>query len=363
MKLLSLVLLAYLWSCQLITAMAAEAYPPTFQIISGDFTDEKGSVIEIPNMPRLRSQDSLPICIGISAATIAQKFVCDQKTKEYPDCSQIPPAKEISPFSMISWAKPTDEKGDPFSYQNHKNITLGNLSGAAALMHSAKLFSFMPESCYPLDQIANTYADKNKKEVDAILEELTKIYKDNRTKTEADIAAKPCDNCPSPLEKINNSLATAASAREIHEALQANSFPEFMYAVIHEKCDRLRLNPKPLFNYFPKEEDNITNGLDLLPKIKEILQKTIPLQIGNVCFLRDPDNKCKGAHSFVISGYKRVCSTTSKNCKELFKVQNSWGKDWQNENNDGWVDAESILKNVTNTPKINTGTLSWLTAN
>lgn len=357
MKLLSIVLSVYLWSCHL---LATSTYPKVFIPVDyKEYVEKNNTRIEIENMPRIRSQDSFPICYGLSATTIAQKFICDQDKEEYPDCGQIPPGKEISVFSMIAWAKSTNENLDPKSYDNHKNISIGLLSGSDALMNSEKSFSFMPESCYPLDQIANKYSGAKKEDVENMLNELTKKYEDNRTKTEA---AASIDTCPECLSnEINEKLGTMVSAKEISEALKKKSSSEFLYSVIFNNCRRTSFHPKPIYNNYPPENVNITDSLQLLPKIKEVLKdKNTPLQIEGVCLIRDSKNECKGKHSFVISGYKEVCKK-SNTCKTLFKVQNSWGKDWQNTNNEGWLEAEPILKSINSSPRMNTGILSWLT--
>ena len=48
-------------------------------------------------------------------------------------------------------------------------------------------------------------------------------------------------------------------------------------------------------------------------------------------------------HSLLISGYKKVIDPKTGEEKELFKVHNSWGKNWQIANNNGWVDARHFI--------------------
>ncbi len=43
---------------------------------------------------------------------------------------------------------------------------------------------------------------------------------------------------------------------------------------------------------------------------------------------------------------------STRNCKEVFKLHNSWGVEWQKKNNDGWVDADTLVQN---TAKVNSG--------
>jgi C1A family cysteine protease len=51
-------------------------------------------------------------------------------------------------------------------------------------------------------------------------------------------------------------------------------------------------------------------------------------------------------HSIVICGYKKVINPENGKVLEVFKVQNSYGTDWQLQNNNGWIDAEKLLENT-----------------
>ncbi len=347
MKFLSLVLLYILWSCPHVAMAKA---PPAFQTVAGS-VDTPGSLIEIKNMPRIRSQDSFGVCAAFSSAAIAQKKACDNDKEEFPDCSQIPSTKEISPFSMTSWARTTRKNMSKEDYASHLNLQIGGeLSGGQALYNSRKSFAFMPESCYPFDQVANKYGD-NKALVDKLLKDLEQLY--DKNKTEA-TATPPCETCLAA--QINERLGTNTNKESIAEALTEKTFSEFLYRVVFNGCRRIPFNPKPDFEYFPKTDAKREN---LVPKIKEVLASGNPIHLDGVCITRDPvTDSCTGNHSFVISGYKKVCASSSpKTCRDLVKVHNSWGEDWQKKYNDGWVDAASIVENISDLDK---ATLTWL---
>jgi len=342
--------------------------PPVFQVVRG-FRESAGTKIEISNMPRIRSQDSFGVCFGFSAAVIAQKKACDTDRKNFPldkvgkpyNCSDIPLEKQISPFSMVAWAKPTEKSTQIGDFMNHRNITLagGEVkagTGAHALNNSYTDFSFLPESCYPFDQVANKYGD-NKELVAKLVEDLNKLYKDNR-KTEANTSAL-CESCLA--EEINERLGTHIKAKNISKALEEATFAEFLHKAVFYGCPRIHLEPKPQpkVGYFPENSAEGTRE-KLLPKIKEVLNSGNPIQVDGVCVLRDePTDECTGRHSFVISGYKKVCSAQNQ-CRDLVKVHNSWDEKWQKEHNDGWVDGQSIIENIDDKPAVGIGILSWL---
>lgn len=71
-----------------------------------------------------------------------------------------------------------------------------------------------------------------------------------------------------------------------------------------------------------------------------------------------------GTHSLVISGFKRVKNLNVT--KDVFKLHNSWGVEWQNKNNDGWVDADVFVQNTAQVKKadgsyrIGSACVTWL---
>ena len=90
-----------------ILLIASNGFSATYVIPSLGYSDVANSVIEIPNMPRIRSQDHLGICHAFSATALAQKYYCD--LQKIQNCSEVSPEKEISPLSVLSFSK-IDEK-------------------------------------------------------------------------------------------------------------------------------------------------------------------------------------------------------------------------------------------------------------
>ncbi|MEK6627419.1 MAG: hypothetical protein AABY53_02240 [Bdellovibrionota bacterium] len=345
-----------------------------FRIVSTDFKDKRETIVEIHNMPRVRSQDSLPLCYAFSAATIAQKKACDADDDTFQDrsdpnfCSKIPPlsAKEISPFSMMAWAK----------------APIGGGDGASALDNSHRTFSFIPESCLPFDQIANNITNKDPKAIDKLMTEIDRLYNKNRIEnenkkreeverrgaTEAGVAI--CESCSvdnALVRQINDGFGIVASVPTVFEALEKETFSEFLYSVmlgkqaLLPKCKKTGFIPfpRPKFDEYPKRETNAKKR-DLLPKIIEVLKTKNPIQVGGVCLQKDLNTGgCKISHAIVVSGHKQVCNPLNQ-CRDLVKVHNSWGAEWQRKYNNGWVDAQTMIENIDDSPALVRGTLSWL---
>lgn len=91
--------------------------------------------------------------------------------------------------------------------------------------------------------------------------------------------------------------------------------------------------------------------------MSNLVKSNIPVAIDLCLDQKANASQCKSGHSLVASGYRKVCSPTSSNCKEYVRVQNFWGADWQNQNSDGWVDAKVLYEYMYKDEK---GVMSWV---
>lgn len=366
MKILNYVSVFLLWSSVGIGLKASPIVEnsniPAFQTAksyTGDATAKVVESYEIPNMPRIRSQDSFPICYGMSSACLAQKYIC--KIKDIKNCAEPGVKFEISPFSAAAWANTNTENDAPGFRSSHTNIPLdtwSKQSATLALMNSSKIFEFKPESCYPFDQVANKYGG-NKDLVDRLISKYARIYKENNT--------EGCDECLTKFTNdLNDELNLGISKEGVKAAFKEKTYAEFIYKLVfRDDCEGIRFSPKPTAKMFPLIGGEKVTTADVLLKAKEVLAAGNPLQINGFCIQRNKEsNKCEAQHHMVISGYKEICKTAS-NCKKVFKVQNSWGEDWQKKMDNGWIDADALLANVTpdiTRPgfPISPGSISWL---
>ncbi|MBC7457516.1 MAG: hypothetical protein H7235_04515 [Bdellovibrionaceae bacterium] len=291
---------------------------------------------------------------------------------------KIPKDIEISPLGVMGFGRVNSEKDQPGFTASHTNIKLDGTgdgpSGVHALMNAVGNFNFKLESCYEFDKVANTYG-ANGKLVDLLVNKLkedyevlrAKIKKNDDTKKKSETEA--CDSClVEEINKymldINSKLGTHINNDGLREASMKGTFEEFLYHLMFPDCPSVRflVKPRPKFKYFPETKQNINEDI-IFEKVNEALSADNPLQIADLCVLRDKNEKCLSTHVLTITGYKESCNKQKK-CKKLFKVLNSLGEDWQVAHNDGWVDASSIIKNIN--PKANEpgvlqpGILSWL---
>lgn len=95
----------------------------------------------------------------------------------------------------------------------------------------------------------------------------------------------------------------------------------------------------------------------MIEKVKEVLKSGNPLTFDDVC-LNYSNSKCTQTHSLVIAGYRKMCKSDGT-CRDVVKVQNSFGKDWQEQNADGWLDAETLFRNTLSQKGRAKNSLAW----
>lgn len=356
------------------TPIASEA----FTLNQGlTFVDDKNSrVLESKNMPTIQSQDTVGSCFGCASATIVQKFFCDSDPeikRSGKACNELPNEKIISQFSLVAWADINNNKDDPKrsdvdkkDFENHKNIKLysdrSNVSsGSNALRDSLNEFKFMPESCFPFDQLVSKYGSKDSSLFKNAYEKTRKLYEKMKSKTES--ASLQCEEC---LAQLSTDFNTNKISKEIFfSAMKKNTFGEFLHELLFYNCSPLSSSKRPKYNQFPPGKDQTADKALVFEKMKEILNKDKPVLLSSICLEYSSDRRsCKHSHDTVASGYRRVCPSenySSNACKNEIKLHNCWGQDWQNLNNNGWVDADNLIKHLNEgRTYIDAGDLSWL---
>ena len=340
-----------------------------FTKVSAEFKDVAGSVSEVPNMPRIRSQDSLGLCQSFAGATLLQKQYCDQK--KVANCSQLPASKEISPlnvWSFISTNKVGQKEGES---ENHRHVSIENLvkvfkenegkvgSGKAIANMKKDGISLCSEANFPFDQFANKYG-QSEEAMNAILGKLKKTYEVQKTKMEAQ-STETCDTCLKETAMVLNEVLPAPLASKddmeiVKGALKKDTFGEFLFNAFFDSCDNISMK-FPEGKIFPPAGESATK-LQVKSKILEVVKNGYPVAINSICADRSVKDGC-GYHELIISGVKKTCNAAGK-CIDQVKVHNSWGQGWQDQfTNNGWVSADDLVNNLAADP-MKTSALVWL---
>lgn len=302
----------------------------------GIFPETKES-FEIPNMPAYKSQDGFGSCRQFSLGTILQKFYCDNKKPKITDCKNPPKSADISSFGLSVY---TDNvNGDEFSFDPDAKEELSMPQIIENIQINQN--GVITESCRAYDKFVNNFdktADPVKKK-EEFINYLKSVYEKYKGKTEAEVA-----ECPECLAKISAETGIPKDIIKLKNALSKPTYSKFLYTLFFKGCDLEAQNPNFIQNAYPNDKQDV-QPVDIKNKVIEIVKSGKPVLFHNLCTDQKPGfNVCTQGHSTVVAGYKKVCKGNL--CKDMFKIHNSYGEEWQKLNNDGWMDADRLTENI-----------------
>lgn len=332
------------------------------------FKVSDASVIEIKNMPVVRSQDSIGLCFAFEAAGAIDAANC--KARNW-DCSQLDDNRRVSSLDLAHYSGSYQQSKDHIS-PDEKDLSQTE-GGNATLAVNEALFgtgSFIRESCAPFDQLVAKQgtAEQVVALQTASWENLKNLYIQIHKKV------GNCETCAlnyqatgeetTKLKDIEDDFKLQRDNADLLRAFAAGTYSEFLNKIlVPEKCkqsarNHLLLTGQWSLEYFPKEKKD-ENYNAFLSKVKGVLKMGNPIMVNNFCAQDKAPNSAKDCadyqHGFLISGYRKVCDSKNQ-CRDAVKVHNSWGQNWQDHNDDGWVDAKELF----NRTYYQHATLGWL---
>lgn len=323
------------------------------------YEEVPNSKISIPNMPAYKTQDELGECRAFSLATLVQKYTCDKWKSDIPDCKNPPSDSAISYFGMLAYTNQSIEQSGTFQPNQLKaksmNEIINDLSNSGNRL--------ILDSCRPFDSLVNSFSTSGQSGIekrDKFFAYLKQMYENKKNKTEADIA-----DCPECLAEINKDSGLNVNLLNLKKALTKDTYDKFLYALFFGGCKMEDFPTGFSAAAYPLDSMNVT-PTDVKNQIVKGLKQGRPVLFSSLCLSQDQGDDCKLTHSLVISGYKKVCEPgNATKCKDVLKVHNSWGAEWQKMNNDGWVDADVLVQNAAKTKsssgyRIDSGSVIWL---
>lgn len=316
---------------------------------------------EITNLPPVMSQDTLGICYAYAASTLLTAENCRLTGNR--NCSQIKQNGIFSPLGLAPYGRVS---GEDISSKGSGGDDLpgGNITNA--LIEVSQRTGMGPsEECLSLDKILSHVGgakEASQMQLD-VWKKLSGLYAKSKS------IPKGCDSCAADFyatakDEIEKSFDVKVTNESLLKAFAEDTYAKFF--------DRLFTPPacmrmgkalafegygKESVEYYPRTKKGNYN--EALEKVKIVLQTGRPLGLSNLCLDKNPsERKCDNPHGLVIAGYRKICQGNSEtNCKDVLKVVNSWGDSWQRRNDDGWVDARTLLDRT----YYMEGTLTWLT--
>jgi hypothetical protein len=328
---------------------------------------QSGPDITVANMPPVRSQDTLGICYSFAAGALLEHSICNDGEKKL-NCQSLSDDQRPSVVDLSKYAcnpetsKSTDKdenNSKTFSKSIHDTMTYG-LDVLTNLFNTKKVAK---ESCAPFDQLVAKARDSSQQTyTEAAIWKQFKMNYDNfhaKLKECADCNVKEATTTADDMIK---KLDLKTSNTEILQAFAAESYNEFLYkALVPERCGRaagqlpLFLADKKVVSWPP--QSNSMSYEDTITKLKDVLSNQRPIMVNRFCTKEVPTVECiehstngieQGGHAFVITGYRKMCKPGGLECRESLKVHNSWGQTWQDQNDGGWVDAKTLVKQTMN---------------
>lgn len=323
------------------------------------YDEVSGSKIVIANMPSYKTQDDIGDCKAFSLATVVQQYTCDKWKSDIPDCKNPPADSAISYMGMMAYTNQIPGQ------ENTLQPNQGNGRGMAEIIDDLSKSGnrLILDSCKPFDTLVNNFSLNGKNGLekrDKFFNYLKKMYDVRKSKTEADIA-----DCPECIAEINKDSGLNVNLVNLKKALSKETYDKFLYSLFFEGCKMENFPSGFRAASFPLDSMNVTPS-EVKAQIIKGLKQARPVLFPSLCVSQDKGDECKSGHSVVISGYKKVCQSGSvTNCKDVLKLHNSWGSEWQRMNNDGWVDADALVQNTIKSKsssgyRIDSGSVIWL---
>ena len=300
----------------------------------------KSSEVVIPNMPAYKTQDGLGECRAFSLATLIQKYTCDKWKSDIPNCKNPPTDSAISYFGMLAYTNRNVDNTESLQPNQDKARSMMNIINDLSTNGNQLIL----ESCKPFDTLVNSFdmqTLEGRAKRDQFLDYLKNLYTSNKSATEANIT-----DCPECVNEINKAAGLNTDLSKLKKALAKDTYDKFLYALFFSGCKFENFPagfspaayPADSLSVTPKEiKLNVISGLKLGK----------PVMLPSLCAFPQVGDDCKSVHAIVVSGFKTVCNPIKKTeCRDLFKVHNSWGAEWQQQMNDGWVDADQFTSNT-----------------
>ena len=344
-----------------------------FNAVPAEFTKVTDQLI-VKNMPEIRSQDSIGICYAFSAAAILEHSLCKENGV---DCKSEQAVSNYRASTLALCKYATDSTAFDASNANAYPKKISNIRtfGADIIQNTLRIGKVSKESCAPFDKFVSK--ERNSKAQAAMEDAIWSQFKRSYEQFHAQF--KGCEECAlkdiaaqKHAEDMIQKFSLKATNEEVLKSFASNSYEEFLYRVLvpvectSKPSNRITvLKQNRNLKRWPNEATTSPDYGQAIQKIKENLSRDRPVMVDSFCTLKKITPECAhfspngveaGSHSFVISGYRKICNSAGDQCYDSVKVHNSWGQTWQDANNDGWVDAKTLIERT----QFQYGSLAWI---
>lgn len=307
---------------------------------------DSGAVTEVTPSTPIKAQDGIGLCYGFSATSLLEHYRCSQNNSNCSESSDL-----ISSLDVTSY------------YQN-KALKEGGDSSRLLENFSRSKRKVAKEECIRFSALVHQVTDSNKftyKDEKRGWVFLTKKWNEFRG-IGPDVKKNDCISCLA--DEIKSTLVNIETPiDQLKDAFQtAGTLEEFLYKSLLPKSCLQESNMLTVPEYKTKTFPNYSHRGEVSPqeltaKITSILEANIPVEM-SICTMKTFEGTCSpnSGHSIAVFGIKEVCNFND--CKKMVKVKNSYGTSWQNQNNNGWLDLDTLIESSQLMGKNNN--ITWL---
>lgn len=276
--------------------------------------------VELQNTPPIREQGSIGICYAFSSLLLLEHHKC---------------AKESNPHSCYSANRASAvDMSKHFKTKGENEISIGG-DPLRVLSRFSTSRTLVNESCTHLD---NWKKLGYKPEYDDFFHEIHAAIE--RGASSDDILCFAKDLNEKNFGPVDDLYQTLLKAKNL-------TVGQLRSEVLYKKnCSAPSINfPAYQVHTYPSR-GAAKSHQGILNFVKGNLDTSHPVEV-SFCAVKDEQGKC-GYHSAVITGMRNVCS--AKECQVQYKIQNSYGRSWQEMHDDGWINADKINDSIVSTP-------------
>lgn len=314
--------------------------------------------IYIQNMPRIHDQAGFGSCMAYALGAIIQQniFTYEQfYNNNFIDKNKVPKRLDISYFGLQLFTRGNKnsfvDEADRFDFEesyivHSKNGFLdGKILGSdyndLNIGYDKKGF-FYTNECNNLDYVPINMKYKTKCKIETFDQEFetNQQYFKNIYKNYHKLVNNQSADYFNPiLDSLSDIFGMPASQIALIKALKEDEYNKFLKTLFFT-CNNGRYS-FPNYLHFNQLNISKLSKTEQKQKIIDILCEGKPIIFAHYAL-----SNSEGGHDAVICGYKKVMDLATKKYKDVFKIQNSWGENWQYVNLDGWIDADVIVQSL-----------------
>ena len=286
------------------------------------------SYLELQNLPPLRDQGAIGICYSFSSLLLLEHLKCS-KAGDPQECYRQSRASAVDLTKFY--------KG-----KEYNQISVGG-EPEKLLRNFSKTRSAANDACTYFDAWARLpYSQPFEDFFHQMQTDLSSGFDDSMLTCHAEDMAR--QNMGNVQELLN--LMNAGRNLTVEELRS-----KFLYK---KNCQEPNISfPAYDIHRYPAY-GSLANNDGILKFVKGNLEQQRPVEV-SFCAEKNSNGQCY-YHSTTIIGMRNVCDTTG--CNVQYRLQNSYGKTWQDNHDDGWVNSKLINQSIISTSQLSLTSIS-----